>query len=540
MPKVNCAVVGCANNTYHLNKWKNETCDKHNARKGECQCDRPFQLYCFPSILRNNEHRQRWINAMKRENINKTLWMPKDSDRVCSLHFLDGVPTNANPDPTLYLGYDATCKKPRRKLFREPLSSKRLKRSTSASNISSTEEPPSTEEVQQQAGDSYDSDNDNEQPMYSPLSEHSYTKTPLTKDCNKCADKSHLINALVRKVNSLSLQVKKLKREKLFSSKSSHFTWRIIKTDAKMNFYTGISSIKLFDVIFQLLQPYLTNLMYWKGPSKHRRSFSKVRKYFSTSTKKLSQRDEFLLVLMRLRLGLFNEDLADRFGISTTLCSRTFTTWIRVVSKVLGSALVAWLPIESVRENLPLLFVKAGYSKCRVILDCFEVFIERPKSLTNQACTWSDYKHHNTIKFLVGISPTGFITFLSDCYGGRASDKFITKDSGFYNLLERGDEVMADRGFQIQEELLLNFCKLIVPPGARVKSQMTSSECLKTKKVANLRIHVERAINRIKCFRILSGTLSLTMLQHVDDIVRSCAALCNLKPVLIRSKTSSK
>ena len=52
---------------------------------------------------------------MKRENITKTLWMPLESDRVCSIHFLDGVPTNANPDPTLYLGYDATCKKPRRK-----------------------------------------------------------------------------------------------------------------------------------------------------------------------------------------------------------------------------------------------------------------------------------------------------------------------------------------------------------------------------------------------------------------------------------------
>ena len=67
-----------------------------------------------------------------------------------------------------------------------------------------------------------------------------------------------------------------------------------------------------------------------------------------------------------------------------------------------------------------------------------------------QAATWSDYKYHNTIKFLVRISPSiGFITFLSSCYSGRASDKFITKDSGFYDLLERDDVVMADRGFQI-------------------------------------------------------------------------------------------
>ena len=45
-----------------------------------------------------------------------------------------------------------------------------------------------------------------------------------------------------------------------------------------------------------------------------------------------------------------------------------------------------------------------------------------------------------TLKFLVGISPSGFITFLSSCCGGRASDKFISKDSGFYDLLQHDEE----------------------------------------------------------------------------------------------------
>ena len=164
------------------------------------------------------------------------------------------------------------------------------------------------------------------------------------------------------------------------------------------------------------------------------------------------------------------------------------------------------------------------------------MFIERPNSLSAQAATWSDYKHHNAFNFLVGITPTGFISFLSSCYGSRASDKFITRDSGFYDLLEKDDEVMADRGFQIQEDLFLHFCRLVVPPGARVKSQMTKSEVKKTKEVANLRIHVERAINRIKFFRILKGTIPVTMIQHVDDIILTCAALCNLKPKLIKTK----
>ena len=148
----------------------------------------------------------------------------------------------------------------------------------------------------------------------------------------------------------------------------------------------------------------------------------------------------------------------------------------------MGKALVAWPLKESIREHLPEIFLKSGHGKCRVIIDCVEVFIERPKSLSAQAATWSDYKHHNTFNFLVEITPTGFISFFPSCYGGRANDKFITRDSGFYDLLERYDEVMADRGFQVSEDLLLHFCRLVVPPGARVKSQMTKSEVKKNKR----------------------------------------------------------
>ena len=207
---------------------------------------------------------------------------------------------------------------------------------------------------------------------------------------------------------------------------------------------------------------------------------------------------------MRLRLGLLNEDIADRR-------LQIFTTWIKLLSKLLKN-LVAWLPREAIRDNLPEAFIKTGNNKCRVILDCAEVFIERPKSLDCQAATWSVYKHHNTIKVLVGISPSGFIKIFSSCYGGRRSDRFITRDSAFYDLLERDDVVMADRGFQIQEDLLLHFCNLQVPAGARTKTQMTKKDVQKAKEIANLRIHVERAMNRIKSYGSLKGTLSIAMM----------------------------
>ena len=131
------------------------------------------------------------------------------------------------------------------------------------------------------------------------------------------------------------------------------------------------------------------------------------------------------------------------------------------------------MPREVICDNVSEAFIKTGNNKCKVILNCAEVFIERPKSPDCQVTICSDYKRHITIKFLIGISPSGFITFLSSCYCGQASDKFIIKDSGFYDLLECEDVVMVDRGFHTQEDLSLYFCNLQVPPDARTKSQVT-------------------------------------------------------------------
>ena len=46
------------------------------------------------------------------------------------------------------------------------------------------------------------------------------------------------------------------------------------------------------------------------------------------------------------------------------------------MGRILEGALVVWLPRESIRDNLPEKFVKTGHSKCRIIIDCAEVFIE--------------------------------------------------------------------------------------------------------------------------------------------------------------------
>ena len=67
---------------------------------------------------------------------------------------------------------------------------------------------------------------------------------------------------------------------------------------------------------------------------------------------------------------------------------------------------------------MPLSFRKF-FKQCCVIVDCTKVFIERPHDLLGRAQIWSNYKHHFTVKFLIGITPQGTISYVSECVGGR-------------------------------------------------------------------------------------------------------------------------
>ena len=154
--------------------------------------------------------------------------------------------------------------------------------------------------------------------------------------------------------------------------------------------------------------------------------------------------------------------------------------------------LIMWLPRETIRATLPSSF--KDFKKTTCIIDCAETFIQRPINLKDRAETYSSYKGHNTAKYLVGISPHGQIMFVSRSYGGRASDKFIVNDCGFLDYIRPGDEIMADRGFTIEEELFQKRAKLNIPAFTKGQKQLEDNDVTDTRRIANVRIHVERAI----------------------------------------------
>ena len=181
------------------------------------------------------------------------------------------------------------------------------------------------------------------------------------------------------------------------------------------------------------------------------------------------------------------------------------------------------------------------WQKTTVIIDCFEVFIEKPSNLLARAQTYSNYKSHNTIKVLIGISPQGTITFVSQAWGGRTSDKFLTENCGLLNKLKPGDLVMANRGFTIHESVWFHQAELSIPAFTKGKDQLDPIDLEKTRGIANVRIHVERVIGLLcQKYTVLQGTLPTDFLSSngnkcpmIDRIVRVCSALTNLCPPTI-------
>ena len=192
--------------------------------------------------------------------------------------------------------------------------------------------------------------------------------------------------------------------------------------------------------------------------------------------------------------------------------------------------------VTQVRATLPCTF-KERYPDTYTIIDGSEVFIEKPSDLHMQSSTWSDYKSHNTAKFLLACTPNGAVMYISPLYVGSISDVQLTRESGFLDALDRqniaGMSVMADRGFTIKSQIERLGAKLNIPLFLDGRQQMSLDDVKTGRRIASLRIHVERVIGRVKNYSILKGVLPLSMSRIANQIVYVCAFLVNFQPVLL-------
>ena len=283
--------------------------------------------------------------------------------------------------------------------------------------------------------------------------------------------------------------------------------------DDKVLFYTGLPSWQILLCLYNYIHPFLSHSIQCA----------------------LNPFQQLMLTMMRLRLDLSGKDLGFRFsGIHESTVSRIFLQVLNVLHQRL-SPLIIWPDHEMLRKTMPMDFRK-HCPNCTVIIDCFEIFLERSLNPLARAQTFSSYKHHNTVKYLIGITPQGTVSYISDGWGGRVSDKHLTENSGLLEKLHPGDVILADRGFDISDTVGLYCAQISIPAFTKGKKQLTGIEVEQTRRIANVRIHVERVIGNIrKKYSILSSTQPITFvmsktnsLTTLDKIVTVSCALCNI------------
>ena len=222
---------------------------------------------------------------------------------------------------------------------------------------------------------------------------------------------------------------------------------------------------------------------------------------------------QFFVTIMKLQLNLTDQDLAYCFGVNQSTISRNFRKWIDIMDTRLEPT-IRWPSQEEVKKTMPMEFRKY-FKQCICIIDCFEVFCERPSDLMARAQTFSNYK---TIKFLIGITPQGVISFVSKVWGGRVSDKYLTKNCGLLSFLQPGDVILADRGFTVQDSVGLYCAEVKMPPFTRGKKQLSRSDVDKARQLSCVRIHVERVIGVIRQkYTILQSTLPINMIMCDEE-----------------------
>ena len=311
-------------------------------------------------------------------------------------------------------------------------------------------------------------------------------------------------DAVVSHVSSIAVQTE----DNSFFSET-----KFLADQVKVHYYTGLPNAEVLRCTFEFVVAF-----YAKGEK---------RNYYWIS---------FLIVLIKLRLNLGFQDLAFRMDVSLATVTRRFHEMLDMM-KIRLKFLVQWPEREQLWKTMPMCFRAVYGTKVVAIIDCYEIKIEKPSHFVAKAATWSQYKHSNTAKIFIGISPQGVTTFISPAWGGRVSDKHLTINSGFLSKLLPGDIVLADRGFDIAEDVARMQATLQIPAFTNGCLQLSPKDVEDTRRLANVRIHVERVIGATRQrYSILMGTLPISFVKPaaigetptIDKIVLVCSALNNL------------
>ena len=462
-------------------------------------------------------------------------WSPNDNSWICSTHFVTGQKSGNPLAPNYVPSLFPQLKSPAKRKLENSASSFQRRQATKRKRLSIVEQVLLSGEINNE-GEDPDGTGDDvvEHGEGSYQSEETCNTSRAESDACDNVDENYECTAVPSSEVVVGSQpvfqcdfCEGLENELLTSKKhcrhlelvNERLTARVLSReslrddDTKVQYYTGLPSYEILVIVFDFVTVGLPD---------------------SFGSSLCSVFEQFLMVLIRLRLNAGVQDLAYRFNIHPSTVCRYFNKWLDVLYTKL-QVFINWPDRANLLKTMPMVFRKV-FRSCAIIIDCFVVFVERPTSLKARAQTWSNYKKHNTAKFLIGISPQGSVSFISKGWGGRVSDVYLTEHSGLLQHLLPGDVVLADRGFTIEESVGVLCAEVKHPPFTRGKPQLSKLEIDTSRQLSQVRIHVERVIGAVRQkYMILQSTLPISLikcsgeekLSPIDKIVTVCCALYN-------------
>ncbi|XP_072298319.1 uncharacterized protein [Eucyclogobius newberryi] len=447
----------------------------------------------FYRIPKNPERRSKWLAAIQRDN-----WTPHPATaRLCSEHFITGQKSDDLLCPDYVPSVFGSVRKVKKRRAINMNSNLRKKESRKLLRL----------EQNDAAG----------------------ALLALGSDGDDCSPSTTSVNAVnvsvqtyltVNRIDALFRDNQLLRNENGELRTKLKF-WRLDKqgfenNNDKVNNLCGLPSFTVLMALFKLISGDMTY-----------RSIAKFQ--------------QFLMVILQIKHGLNDVFLGFLFNVHPTTVSRMFLENIDIMYRRIVPALLFWPDRDVVKLTMPMSF-RSTYKNCISIIDCFEIFCERPSDLEARAQTYSQYKSQNTVKYLISITPQGHISFISNGWGGHTSDKHVTEHSGYLNFLLPQDTVLADRGFDIEDSVAARGASLNIPGFTRGKTQLDAEEIERTKNIASVRIHVERVIGSLRQkYGMLGTTIPISMLETSEDctvttldkIVSVACALYNACPPVV-------
>ncbi|XP_027899825.1 uncharacterized protein LOC114161015 [Xiphophorus couchianus] len=179
---------------------------------------------------------------------------------------------------------------------------------------------------------------------------------------------------------------------------------RYCASDDQIQFFTKFPSESVFRIFWESFAPSASRLVYWTRAQKCLLSLHMLPLPGEEACAEASPArcvpliDEFLMYSFRVAVGMKEQLIADMFQVSIATVSRVTSTWAHYLF-IVFSSINLWISREKVKASMPQRFLKFS-PNVRVFLDCTEVALETPSSLTLQSETFSAYKNRTTLKGL--------------------------------------------------------------------------------------------------------------------------------------------